>query len=180
MKNTHQLFAHKTPLSTFVRQGLVALLFAVAGLVPVVAQASDLVKTRVPLSQALADAQHIAAMRRGWQVFLAKGDSMVPQINNTTLLLLASATYSELQPGMTVIYRDAVGDLVAHRVIEQTPDGWVAQGLNNGRPDPQKVTAQNLQGIVFGYVHYQEGQDSVDELAAAGAKLPQVAYAKRY
>jgi signal peptidase I len=108
---------------------------------------------------------------------MAKGESMEPQINNNTLLLLASATYAELRPGMTVVYRDASGDLVAHRVIEQTPDGWVSKGLNNGSVDPQKVTAQNLQGIVFGYVHYQDG---ADELAVQGAKLPQVAYAKRY
>jgi len=146
-------------------------------LIPSTSQAAS-TDTEVPFAQALAGARQVANMNSGWKVFVSQGESMLPQISHNSLLLVARTDFDQLKEGMLVVYRDNSGDLVSHRLISHTKDGWVAKGLNNYREDPGLVTRDNLQGIVFGTMAYQAG---TDQLAAGdAAKQPAVAYAKKY
>jgi hypothetical protein len=103
---------------------------------------------------------------------------MLPQIDHDSLLLVANTDFDKLTEGMLVIYRDHDGDFVSHRLIQRTSDGWVAKGINNNQADPGLVTRENLQGVVFGMMHYQAGSDHLAALDMASR--PAVAYAKRY
>jgi len=161
-----------------LRKGIIATtlaLFLALGGLTAPAQAA-ITDAPVPFSQALTDAKTVAGMNTGWKVFISEGESMLPQISHGTLLLAAESDFDKLTPGMLVIYRDASGDLVSHRLIQLTDAGWVVKGLNNDRADPGLVTRSNLQGVVFGMMNYQAGTEN---LASLDARTP-VAYAKKY
>jgi hypothetical protein len=132
----------------------------------------------VPFAQALSDAQKVASMHKGWNVFLARGQSMIPQFTSASILVAATAKFEALKPGMLVVYRDASGDVVAHRLVELTDSGWIVKGLNNDKADPGLVTAKNLQGVVCGILNFKEGTDNLAALAANDK--PTIAYAKKY
>jgi len=177
MKNAPLVESKKTTLGQTGRTWLMAVGLGLAVFAPIAALA-DMPSSGVPFKQALSDARQVAAMNPTWHVFAAHGESMEPQFGSASLLLVSESAYESLQAGMVVVYRDGTGDLVAHRLIQLTATGWVVKGVNNDRPDPGLVTAQNLQGVVFGILHYQADSDA---LAMAGpVARPDVAYAKRY
>jgi signal peptidase I len=147
-------------------------------LAPAAVWAAAPADAEVPFAQALADARQIANLNTGWQVYLSRGESMLPQIDQGSLLLADKADFAHLTPGMLVVYRDHDGDLVSHRLIAWTRNGWIAKGLNNDRPDPGLVTRGNLQGVVFGIMRYQTGTEV--RTAMSPAPWPAVAYAKKY
>jgi signal peptidase I len=159
------------------RMGAAALVLALGTLAPgralALAPSSD-----VPLADALVEARAVAALNPHWEVLAVQGSSMEPQFGDSSLLLVGAATFDDLRPGMVVVYRDATGDWVAHRLIQRTADGWVAKGYNNANNDPGLVTAKNLRGVVFGLVHYQTNAASLAQLPSADR--PTVAYAKKY
>jgi len=132
----------------------------------------------VPYVNVLADARKVAELNSGWKVFMVKGQSMEPHFGANSLLLTARTEFKGLRPGMLVVYKDAVGDLVAHRIIELTPAGWVAKGFNNDKVDPYLVTSDNLQGVVFGIFNYKSGTNQI--ALADSQNNPPVAYAKTY
>jgi hypothetical protein len=132
----------------------------------------------VPFEHAMADAQRVVAMNSDWRVLMVKGQSMEPAFGNASLLLVAQSDFGSLEAGMVVVYRDGSGDLVAHKLVAPAAGGWVVQGLNNDRPDPGLVTAGNLQGVVFGILHYVPDSDKL--VAKDATAATEVAYAKRY
>ncbi len=129
-------------------------------------------QSSVSFRKALADAESVAALNAGWSVMKAAGDSMNPHFGDSSLLLVDQVSFERLQSGMIVVYRDAQGDLVGHRLIEKTANGWVARAANSTKNDPVCVTAQNFVGVVFGALHYSPE-------TAGSADLP-VVYGKRY
>jgi len=148
-----------------------------ATLVPATAKAAQ-ADAEVPFTQALADAHQVTSLNSGWTVYVSHGESMLPQIDHNSLLLVDKASFDKLAVGMLVVYRDASGDLVSHRLIQCTSAGWVAKGLNNTQEDPSLVTRDNLQGVVFGVMHYQAGTETL--AAMNTAQQPAVAFAKKY
>jgi len=132
----------------------------------------------VPFLNALADARLITHVNTGWKVFMVKGQSMEPHFGKNSMLLIDKCDFSDLRVGMMVIYQDAAGDFVAHRLVERTGTGWVAKGQNNEKNDPTLVTLDNFQGVVFGIVHYKEGTDQLATIDPASK--PPVALAKTY
>jgi hypothetical protein len=142
------------------------------------ASAASSPDAEVPFAQALADARHVANLNTGWKVYLSRGESMLPQIDHNSLLLVANTDFDQLSAGMLVIYRDDDGDLVSHRLIARTRNGWIAKGINNYWKDPGLVNRSNLQGVVFGIMRYQAGSDNLAAIDAT--QRPAVAYAKKY
>jgi signal peptidase I len=130
----------------------------------------------VPFLDALSDARHLASIKADMSVYMVKGDSMEPFFGNNSILVINKTDFDALRPGMMVVYRDAAGDFVAHRVIEHTSIGWTVMGQNNDKKDPGLVTSDNYQGTVFCMLHYKAG---TDKLAANDTK-PALALAKHY
>jgi hypothetical protein len=178
---TMNFTTHRKATATTLRHRILnlaaALLVAVAALAPAASRAAA-PTAGVPFNQALMDAQTVARQHEGWKVYMSHGDSMGVEFNGSSLLIADRADFSSLKPGMLVIYRDASGDLVSHRLISQTAQGWVIKGLNNDKVDPGLVTADNLVGVVFGIVNYQAGSDDLTTVAATDR--PAIAYAKKY
>ncbi len=50
--------------------------------------------------------------------------------------------------GMTVVFTGDRGNLVAHRLVQSTSDGWLAMGDGNREPDRTLVNRRNFVGVV--------------------------------
>ena len=177
MKATQHL-----PLANALRNRVLtlatALFLTLGSLAPLTAQAGA-PSSGVPFVNVLADARKVAELNSGWKIFKVQGQSMEPHFGGNSLLLAAHTEFKDLRTGMLVVYKDATGDLVAHRIIESTAQGWIAKGFNNDKVDPNLVTGDNLQGVVFGIFNYKSGTDNNFAQTDTQNNLP-VAFAKTY
>jgi hypothetical protein len=77
-----------------------------------------------------------------------EGSSMEPFYTAGTALVVRAGGYDNLRPGSPVVYANRRGVAVAHMLVERTPAGWVAVGLNNDGADSDLVTPDNLVGMI--------------------------------
>ena len=96
----------------------------------------------------LRSAEAAAANVTGAQAFLGAGESMQPIYASGTAIVVTPCDYSDLRPGMSVVYVNHDGRGVAHALVEKSGSGWIAQGVNNPEQDEDLVTARNLVGVI--------------------------------
>lgn len=104
--------------------------------------------TPVPASAVWPRAQAAATEIPGGRVLVGAGTSMTPLFHKDTALVVSPHDFSALRKGMTVVYRNSQGRLVAHALSAKMPQGWVAHGVANDFEDDELVTAANLVGVV--------------------------------
>lgn len=102
----------------------------------------------VTKGQELSTAEAAAAHVTGAQAFLGAGESMQPVYASGTAIVVTPCDYSDLRPGMSVVYVNHDGRGVAHALVEKSGNGWIAQGVNNPDQDTDLVTARNLVGVI--------------------------------
>lgn len=88
---------------------------------------------------------------------IGQGSSMQPVYTEDTVILIHPIEYHDLDEDMIVAYRDEDGRIVIHRLVRFDINGWVAQGINNPREDRERVTEDNLLGVVYTVI-YTRGQ----------------------
>lgn len=96
----------------------------------------------------LRSAEAAASHLTGAQAFLGAGESMQPVYASGTAIVVTPCDFSELRAGMSVVYVNHDGRGVAHALVGESRDGWIAQGVNNPEQDTDLVTAQNLVGVI--------------------------------
>jgi hypothetical protein len=96
----------------------------------------------------LAAAENAARKIGGAQAFLGVGQSMEPVYSNGTAIVTTRCEYAQLCAGMSVVYVNESGRGVAHVLVREEADGWVARGVNNAGDDSSVVTRANLVGVV--------------------------------
>ena len=106
--------------------------------------------------QAWKDAEAIAALAPGRTEVIGAGDSMRPVYGENTILVISKIAYDELKPGMNVVYTNRVGKLVVHQTLAPEAKGWRVQGINNAREDKDRVTRENLFGVVYASLAYSD------------------------
>jgi hypothetical protein len=106
--------------------------------------------------QAWHDAEMLSNRGPGRSAAAGAGSSMLPVYGDNTMLVISAVPYDALQAGMTVAYRNLRGDEVVHKLIEKTYRGWRVEGLNNDEPDPDLVTPENLIGVVYATLNYED------------------------
>ncbi|MBC8010319.1 MAG: hypothetical protein H7067_09500 [Burkholderiales bacterium] len=99
--------------------------------------------------QAWRDAETLAAMDPNRLTVMGAGESMRPVYGENTVLVLQKIPYESLTPGMNVAYRNTSGRVVLHRLVAKDSAGWRAVGLNNPVEDAERVTPENVLGIVY-------------------------------
>ncbi|WP_138223342.1 S24/S26 family peptidase [Nibricoccus aquaticus] len=109
--------------------------------------------------QAWKDAEAIAALAPGRSEVIGAGDSMKPVYGENTILVLSKISYDELKPGMNVVYTNRRAKLVVHQTLARETKGWRVQGINNEREDPERVTRDNLVGVVYASLSYSDGSE---------------------
>ena len=103
---------------------------------------------RLPERLMLQEAEELLAQHEGDFLLRGVGSSMQPCYTPGTILVVHPTSFFMLRRGMPVVYLNRSGRQVAHVLVEESAAGWTAAGLNNAGADDEKVTAQNLVGIV--------------------------------
>jgi hypothetical protein len=106
--------------------------------------------TIVPAGEQMKRAEAAAAEIQGASAFWGVGRSMEPLYTSKTAIVIAPVKYKELKKGMTVVYMNSRGRMVAHSLIGDLPKGWIAQGVGNAEEDDDLVTKDNLVGVIIG------------------------------
>jgi hypothetical protein len=107
------------------------------------------------------DAEMLAGRESGRSAAVGAGESMAPVYGDNTLLVVAKVPYDTLEAGMTVAYTNNRGTRVVHRLLEKTGGGWRVQGLNNGMADRDRVTEENLIGVVYASLNSEAEQTAL-------------------
>lgn len=106
--------------------------------------------TLVAPGEQMKRADAAAADIPGASTFWGVGRSMEPLYPSGTAVVVAPIRFKELQKGMTVLYVNRRGRMVAHSLTGDLPKGWIAQGVNNDEEDDDLVTRENLVGVIVG------------------------------
>jgi hypothetical protein len=110
----------------------------------------------VPTGTQMKRAEAAAAGIHGGIAFYGVGQSMEPLFASKTAIVVAPVNFKELKKGMTVVYMNSRGRMVAHSLKGDLPKGWIAQGVGNDEEDDDLVTRNNLIGVIVGA--YAEAQ----------------------
>lgn len=94
------------------------------------------------------EAEKAAAAIPGAETLWGVGTSMEPLYASHTAVIVAPVKFNELKKGMTVVYINSRGRMVAHSLTGDLPKGWIAQGVNNDNEDDDLVTKRNLVGVI--------------------------------
>jgi hypothetical protein len=106
--------------------------------------------------QAWKDAEAIASMGEGRAEVVGSGESMRPVYGDNTILVVSKISFDELQPGMTVAYVNQKNHQVVHQLLARDTRGWRVRGLNNEVEDEDRVTRDNLLGVIYASLAYGE------------------------
>lgn len=106
--------------------------------------------TIVARGEQIKAAEKAAAEIPGAEAMWGVGDSMEPLYSSHTAIVVAPVEFKNLKKGMTVVYVNAEGHMVAHALTGDVPKGWIAQGVANDHEDEDLVTADNIVGVIVG------------------------------
>jgi hypothetical protein len=106
--------------------------------------------------QAWKDAELIASLAPGRAEVIGAGDSMKPVYGENTILVISKIAFEDIKPAMNVVYTNRRGKLVVHQVLAREASGWRVQGINNSKEDRERVTRDNLMGVVYASLSYTD------------------------
>lgn len=106
--------------------------------------------TIVSRGEQIRAAEAAAAAIPGAEAMWGVGESMEPLYSSRTAIVVAPIEFKQLKKGMTVVYQNSRGNMVAHSLTGDLPKGWVAQGVGNDEEDDELVTPGNLIGVIVG------------------------------
>ena len=108
------------------------------------------------------------AMAAGGRVFtIAPTGSMKPTLDENSVVTVEVVNFDQLRTGDIVIYRNASGIPIVHRLYEKVSNEWFVLGDNNSRVDREAVTAGNLLGRVCAIFYTSSGPQDVSLAAMA-------------
>lgn len=100
-------------------------------------------------------AQHLLGVEYpsllGYSTAVVVSGSMEPTLSVDDLLVIHQE--SDYTPGDIITFRSG-SVLVTHRIVDETPQGFVTQGDANNAPDAQPVPPENIQGKVVTHIPF--------------------------
>jgi len=93
-------------------------------------------------------AARYVAEHPGTDFLVGSGDSMRTLYKDHTVIITGAMPISGLKPGMTVVFRDDDGHVVAHVLVRKAADGWISMGVSNPDCDKGRVCAKNYVAVV--------------------------------
>ena len=73
---------------------------------------------------------------------------MLPTLDEGSIVTIERVALDKLKKGDIIVYRNAAGLAVIHRLYERLNDLWFVLGDNNASVDRETVSAENLLGRV--------------------------------
>lgn len=105
-------------------------------------------RSNVSRDQALTLAKQVAASIGGRVYAIAPSGSMLPTLDEGSIVTVEIVALDKLKKGDIIIYRNASGIAVIHRLYERHDDRWYVLGDNNASIDRETVSAGNFLGRV--------------------------------
>lgn len=141
-------FARQPSFSTATTLALLLLATGTSG-----CSTSESLSTAAPRSAVSRDeavnAAETLANNIGGQVYaVAPTGSMIPTLDEGSIVTVEKVPLSRLQKGDIVIYRNAAGTPVIHRLFERHGNRWFVLGDGNAAIDRETVSAGNFLGRV--------------------------------
>jgi len=97
---------------------------------------------------ALTLAKHVATSIGGKVYMIAPSGSMLPTLDEGSIVTIEKVSVEKLKKGDIVVYRNAAGLPIIHRLYERHNDLWFVLGDNNTSVDRETVSSENLLGRV--------------------------------
>jgi signal peptidase I len=105
-------------------------------------------RSTVTRAMALNLAKQVAANIDGKVYAVAPTGSMLPTLDEGSIVTMEKVTLEKLKRGDIVIYRNSSGTVVIHRLYEKHENRWFVLGDNNSSVDRDTVSSANLLGRV--------------------------------
>jgi signal peptidase I len=117
--------------------------------------------------KAISMAQQTADTMGGRVFTIAPTGSMKPTLDENSVVAVEVVNFKELRQGDIVIYRDASGLPIVHRLHQQIDGRWFVLGDNNSSIDREAVTPANLVGRVCAIFYTSPGTQTAGQTALA-------------
>lgn len=105
-------------------------------------------RSNVSRDKALTMAKQVAASIGGRVYVIAPSGSMLPTLDEGSIVTVEIVALDKLKKGDIIIYRNATGAAVIHRLYERHDNRWYVLGDNNASVDRETVSAGNFLGRV--------------------------------
>jgi len=114
-------------------------------------------RSNVSREHALSLAQATANVVGGEVFTVSATGSMKPTLDEGSVVTIERVQFAQLRKGDIVIYRNASGTPVVHRLYDCTNGRWLVLGDNNPSVDRESVDATNLVGRVCAIFYTSAG-----------------------
>ncbi|MGL5328939.1 MAG: signal peptidase I [Peptostreptococcaceae bacterium] len=84
----------------------------------------------------------------GYRSYTVLSGSMEPEFYPGDMVVTNHKNKTDIQVNDIVTYRDSEGVIITHRIMEQTPEGYITKGDNNNVEDAEILTKENIIGEV--------------------------------
>lgn len=84
----------------------------------------------------------------GYRSYTVLSGSMEPKLYPGDIVIAKHKNKTDINVNDIVTYRDNEGVIITHRIIEETPEGYITKGDNNNVEDAQILTEDNIIGEV--------------------------------
>ena len=105
-------------------------------------------RSTVTRANALTLARQVATSIGGRVYAIAPSGSMLPTLDEGSIVTIEKVSLEKLHKGDIIVYRNASGAAVIHRLYERHDDRWFVLGDNNASVDRETVSAGNFLGRV--------------------------------
>lgn len=84
----------------------------------------------------------------GYRSYTVLSGSMEPEFYPGDMVITKHKSKTDIKLNDIVTYKDNDGVIITHRIIEETPDGYITKGDNNNVEDADILTEENIIGEV--------------------------------
>lgn len=84
----------------------------------------------------------------GYRSYTVLSGSMEPKFYPGDIVITKHKNKTDIQVDDIVTYRDNDGVIITHRIIEETPEGYITKGDNNNVEDADILTKEKIIGEV--------------------------------
>ncbi|MCI9259110.1 MULTISPECIES: signal peptidase I [Romboutsia] len=84
----------------------------------------------------------------GYRSYTVLSGSMEPRFYPGDIVITKHKNKTDIKVNDIVTYRDNDGVIITHRIIEETPEGYITKGDNNNVEDAEVLTKENIIGEV--------------------------------
>ena len=84
----------------------------------------------------------------GYRSYTVLSGSMEPEFYPGDMVITKHKNKTDINLNDVVTFRDNDGVIITHRIIEETPEGYITKGDNNNVEDAEIITENNIIGEV--------------------------------